>query len=69
MWYKNFFAGNREASRRHRTLAMPNSFVLWYGKTSHPGRKLGHVTIVLDEKQLLKAKSIVKQIESIWYEN
>ncbi len=35
-----------EASRRHRILQIPNSFVHWYGKTSHPGRKLGHVTVV-----------------------
>ncbi|MEM6611080.1 MAG: 5-(carboxyamino)imidazole ribonucleotide synthase [Cyanobacteria bacterium P01_C01_bin.72] len=56
-------------AKRDRILTMPNSFVHWYGKTFHPGRKLGHATVILDEKQLLKAKSIVQQIESIWYEN
>lgn len=55
--------------KRNRILAMPNSFVHWYGKTSHPGRKLGHATVILDKGQLPQAKSIVKQIESIWYEN
>ncbi|MEO1671542.1 MAG: 5-(carboxyamino)imidazole ribonucleotide synthase, partial [Cyanobacteria bacterium J06631_2] len=55
--------------KRNRILAMPNSFVHWYGKTSHPGRKLGHATVILDKRQLPQAKSIVKQIESIWYEN
>ena len=55
--------------KREGILAMPNSFVHWYGKTSHPGRKLGHATVILDKEQLPEAKSIVKQIESIWYEN
>ena len=55
--------------KRERILAMPNSFVHWYGKTSRPGRKLGHVTVILDDQQLSQAKSIIKQIESIWYEN
>ena len=55
--------------KRDRILEIPNSFVHWYGKTSHPGRKLGHVTVVLDEQKLTKAKSIIEQIESIWYEN
>ena len=55
--------------KRDRLRAIPNSFVHWYGKTSHPGRKLGHVTVVLDEEQLPQARSIVEQIESIWYEN
>ena len=55
--------------KRDRILAIPNSFVHWYGKTSHPGRKLGHVTVVLDKEQLPHAKSAIEQIESIWYEN
>ena len=55
--------------KRDRLLAIPNSFVHWYGKTSHPGRKLGHVTVVLNREQLPQARSIVEQIESIWYEN
>ncbi|MEO0834836.1 MAG: hypothetical protein AAFY16_02365 [Cyanobacteria bacterium J06642_3] len=48
---------------------MPNSFVHWYGKDSRPGRKLGHVTVLLDAEQLSRARLIIKQIESIWYEN
>lgn len=54
--------------KRDRILAIPHSFLHWYGKTSHPGRKLGHVTVVLDSEQLSQAKSIIEQIESIWYE-
>ena len=54
--------------KRDRILQISNSFVHWYGKTSRPGRKLGHVTVVLDQKQLAQAKSVIKQIESVWYE-
>ncbi|MEL6930191.1 MAG: 5-(carboxyamino)imidazole ribonucleotide synthase [Cyanobacteria bacterium J06600_6] len=55
--------------KRDRILQIPNSFVHWYGKTSRPGRKLGHVTIVLNKEQLSEAKSIIQEIESIWNEN
>jgi len=54
--------------KRDRILEIPNSFVHWYGKTSHPGRKLGHVTVTLDEQELKEAKSIIEQVEFIWYE-
>lgn len=53
--------------KRARILEIPGSFLHWYGKTSRPGRKLGHVTVILDEKELTQAKSIIEQIESIWY--
>jgi 5-(carboxyamino)imidazole ribonucleotide synthase len=53
--------------KRNCILEIPNSFIHWYGKTSRPGRKLGHVTVILDEKELTQAKSIIEQIESIWY--
>ncbi|MBW4536774.1 MAG: 5-(carboxyamino)imidazole ribonucleotide synthase [Pleurocapsa minor HA4230-MV1] len=53
--------------KRDRILKIPGSFLHWYGKTSRPGRKLGHVTVILDEKKLTQAKSIIEQIESIWY--
>jgi len=56
-------------AKRDRILAIPHSFVYWYGKTSRPGRKLGHVTVVLNEQELTHGKSIIGQIESIWYEN
>ena len=53
--------------KRDRLAEIPNSFVHWYGKTSHPGRKLGHITVVLDQEGLTKAKSTIAEIESIWY--
>jgi 5-(carboxyamino)imidazole ribonucleotide synthase len=55
--------------KRDRLLEIPHSFVHWYGKTSRLGRKLGHVTVLLNEKQLTKAKSVINKIESIWYED
>ncbi len=53
--------------KRDRILTIPNSFLHWYSKTSHPGRKLGHVTVILDSSQLTDAKSIISHIESVWY--
>ena len=55
-------------AKRDRILEIPQSFVHWYGKTSRPGRKLGHVTVLLDAERLTQAQSIISKIESIWYE-
>ena len=57
------------SQKREDISAIPNSFLHWYGKISHPGRKLGHVTVILSSEQLAQARSIINQIESIWYEN
>lgn len=48
------------------------AFVHWYGKTeSRQGRKLGHVTVLLDEKSPEKmyhqAQMMIEKVESIWY--
>ena len=61
--------------KRQKLAQIPNCHVLWYGKTeSRPGRKLGHVTILLNnsdrsapatQKQL---QQLAQQVESIWYE-
>lgn len=53
--------------KRSQILQIPNSFVHWYGKSSRPGRKLGHATVILNKEELTQAKSIIEQIESIWY--
>ena len=50
-----------------------NSYLHWYSKTeSRVGRKLGHVTVLLDihkgENLSNKGKLIAEQIESIWYQ-
>ncbi len=53
---------------RERIASLPHTFVHWYGKTeSRPGRKLGHVTVLLTESELSQAKAIAQRIESIWY--
>ena len=53
---------------RERIASLPHTFVHWYGKTeSRPGRKLGHVTVLLTESELSQAKAIAQRLESIWY--
>ncbi|HEY9769431.1 MAG TPA: 5-(carboxyamino)imidazole ribonucleotide synthase [Coleofasciculaceae cyanobacterium] len=52
---------------RNCILTIPNSFLHWYGKTSRLGRKLGHVTVILNQEKLTQAKYIISKIESIWY--
>lgn len=53
-------------------IAQLGAYVHWYGKTeSRQGRKLGHVTVLLEEenpeKMYQQAKLMVEKIESIWY--
>ena len=56
-------------SKRDRIANLPHTFVHWYGKIeSRPGRKLGHVTVLLNESELSQATAIAQSIESIWYE-
>ncbi|MBE9010358.1 5-(carboxyamino)imidazole ribonucleotide synthase [Pseudanabaenaceae cyanobacterium LEGE 13415] len=52
--------------KRNAIAKIPNSFVHWYGKSeSRPGRKLGHVTVLLDLGE--SALDVANTIESIWY--
>ena len=54
--------------KRTQLAAIPHAYVYWYGKSeSHPGRKLGHVTVLLDQEALPHCQQIAQQIESIWY--
>ncbi|OKH54800.1 5-(carboxyamino)imidazole ribonucleotide synthase [Calothrix sp. HK-06] len=47
-----------------------NAHLHWYGKTeSRPGRKLGHVTILLDNPSRDGAILAADQVESVWYPN
>ncbi len=56
-------------SQREQIASLPHTFIHWYGKTeSRPGRKLGHVTVLLQEDELSQAKAIAHNIESIWYQ-
>lgn len=58
-------------SKRQQIEQIPQARVHWYGKTqSRPGRKLGHVTVLLDTPNHQEAMaSIARNIESIWYPN
>jgi 5-(carboxyamino)imidazole ribonucleotide synthase len=52
-----------------RLAQIPQAYVHWYGKNeSRPGRKLGHVTVLLDKRELTKAQSIASEVERIWYD-
>ncbi|MBV8882961.1 MAG: 5-(carboxyamino)imidazole ribonucleotide synthase [Chroococcidiopsidaceae cyanobacterium CP_BM_RX_35] len=47
---------------------IPQARVYWYGKTeSRPGRKLGHVTVLLDAQNREQETLIAQKVESIWY--
>jgi 5-(carboxyamino)imidazole ribonucleotide synthase len=55
-------------TQRQQIDQFPNTFVHWYGKTqSRVGRKLGHVTILLDTVDRSQATALAQQIESLWY--
>lgn len=54
------------AEKRDRLAAVANARVYWYGKNeSRPGRKLGHVTVLLDDPS--QAEAVAAEIEAIWY--
>lgn len=54
--------------KREQMAVLPNTFVHWYGKTqSYLGRKLGHVTVLLESDQRSAALAIAEQIEALWY--
>lgn len=49
---------------------IPQAHLHWYGKTeSRLGRKLGHVTVLLDNQNQNEAMDVARSIESIWYPN
>lgn len=56
--------------KRERLGRIPRSHVYWYGKTqSRPGRKLGHVNVLLEQGQgRAEAEAIAQEIERVWYE-
>ncbi|MGD1703338.1 5-(carboxyamino)imidazole ribonucleotide synthase [Dapis sp. BLCC M229] len=66
------FGENHYLTKRQQLANIPNASVWWYGKTeSRPGRKLGHVTVLLDEENFetmrWQGEAIANQIENIWY--
>ena len=49
---------------------IPEAYIHWYGKKeSRPGRKLGHVTVLLSETKRQFGQQLIDKIESIWYES
>ena len=55
-------------TKRQQLTQLPNARVHWYGKTeSRPGRKLGHVTLLLDSANQSEAQALAQKVESIWY--
>jgi 5-(carboxyamino)imidazole ribonucleotide synthase len=54
---------------RQQLAAIPHAQVHWYGKTeSRPGRKLGHVTVLLEELgEPQRERAIAEAVEAIWY--
>ncbi|HLP89643.1 MAG TPA: 5-(carboxyamino)imidazole ribonucleotide synthase [Nostocaceae cyanobacterium] len=55
-------------NQRQQLAAIPQAQVHWYGKTAaRPGRKLGHITVLLEQSNRQAAIDIVHKIESIWY--
>lgn len=59
------------SEKRQQLAQLPNTHVHWYSKESHPGRKLGHVTALIDLKdaaeQRSQALTVAQTLESIWY--
>lgn len=54
--------------KRQKLANIPGAYVYWYGKNeSRPGRKLGHVTVLLDSLQQAEALLKAQEIESLWY--
>jgi 5-(carboxyamino)imidazole ribonucleotide synthase len=56
--------------KRQQLANFPKAKVHWYGKTeAKPGRKLGHVTVLLENADRESAIAVAQQIESIWYQD
>lgn len=61
-------AENDYIVKRQQLAALPQAHVYWYGKKrSRLGRKLGHVTVLLDTADYAQVNNVAAKIESIWY--
>ena len=62
-------------AKNHQLAQIPHSHLYWYNKTPRPGRKLGHITVLIPtatpevtlEEVQKEMKVIAHQIETIWY--
>ena len=60
--------GSDWMQKRQQIEEIPQAHLHWYGKTeSRPGRKLGHVTVLLNTQSRERALEMARQVESIWY--
>ena len=57
-------------SRLAALKAIPRSHLHWYGKQEIPGRKVGHVTVLLEQADSdargKEAESLLNQVREIW---
>ncbi|WP_246841437.1 5-(carboxyamino)imidazole ribonucleotide synthase [Chroococcidiopsis sp. TS-821] len=62
------YAQDEYIEKRAQISQVPHARVHWYGKhESRPGRKLGHVTVLIDQFHPEAAQAIAQKIESLWY--
>jgi 5-(carboxyamino)imidazole ribonucleotide synthase len=55
-------------TQRQQIAEIPGTYVHWYHKPAvRPGRKLGHVTVILDTADRARSIEVAQQIEAIWY--
>jgi 5-(carboxyamino)imidazole ribonucleotide synthase len=64
-------ASDEYAERRSQLAALPGASVHWYGKhQAIPGRKLGHITLLLDapsaEQRQAQASNRLAAVRAIW---
>jgi 5-(carboxyamino)imidazole ribonucleotide synthase len=56
------------SKQRQKLIDIPQAYLYWYGKTeSRPRRKLGHITVLLEQQNRDVIESMIQTIESIWY--
>ncbi|WP_417040605.1 5-(carboxyamino)imidazole ribonucleotide synthase [Cylindrospermopsis raciborskii] len=59
---------NEYFQTREKLATIPHSHLHWYGKReSRLGRKLGHITILIEELNRELIQKIIYEVESIWY--
>jgi 5-(carboxyamino)imidazole ribonucleotide synthase len=55
-------------TQRQQIAAIPGAYLHWYHKPAvRPGRKLGHVTVILDTADKARSIEVAEQIETIWH--
>jgi 5-(carboxyamino)imidazole ribonucleotide synthase len=56
------------SAQRQQIAAIPGAHLHWYHKPEvRPGRKLGHVTVILETANRARLIELAEQIEAVWY--